>query len=37
MTVKVNVDYKKDTFQIKEEIKEISKQYNVVDLTIEFI
>ena len=36
MTLKVNVDLKKDTFLIKKEITEISKQYNVVDITIEF-
>ncbi len=36
MTLKVNVDFGKDVVEIKSEIYGVSKQYHVVDTTIEF-
>ena len=37
MTVKVDVDFKKDIENIKKEIYDVSIKYHVVDITIEIL
>ena len=36
MTLKVKADFGKNVEEIKEEIHDISKEYHIVDITIEF-